>query len=106
MDEIFIFDQLCYVNRHLSTNTPVRFLQLVERTLVSVENKVHELHERNEIQMIPEITELLGNICSMLYDTTQNEDAFFNALEISVRIRKYYLFPHLEVPHVYLYIYT
>jgi len=68
MNEIFIFHKLCYVNRHFSANTPVRFLPLVERILVSIENMVHELHESNEIQMIPEITELLGKICTMLYE--------------------------------------
>jgi len=103
MEEVCIFHKLCYVNRHLSTNTPIRFVQLVERILVSVENEVYELHEKNEIEMIPEITQILEIICSKLYDTTQNENAFFNVLEISLRIRKYYLFPHLEVPNVYLY---
>jgi hypothetical protein len=47
-----------------------------------------------------------------LYNVVRNEDVFernedaLNALEISLRIRKYYFFPHLEVPHVHLYIYT
>jgi len=57
-------------------------------------------------KMIPEITQILEIICSKLYDTTQNENEFFNVLEIpceSENIIFFLIFPHLEVPNVYLY---
>ena len=102
-----IAHMLCYTEKHLNHSNFFYFRKLSEKILRKVEHVVNDLHDDGVLTPSGEIVNFLNSMCTYVYDLSvhfirndQTDVAYSldHILFHLINIRKFYLFPNLEVP--------
>ena len=98
---------LSYAEKHLKHPKIFNFRSFTERILLKVEHVVNDLHDDGVLTPSEEMIKLLNRMCTRVYDLsvhclkkgrTQLVFALDHILFHLINIRKFCLFPNLEVP--------